>query len=139
MIVTSDMYAHKLVNSDEKRIKIYLRKGVIGNLTKVNHHAAVTRFVPIEFRPEFYHESFDNLTLDRYHLNSIQSNSRQQIPDEYIQMEYAYALTPSLARLSHWDKVTMITDSNIEADDNIQKCMLYTAITRAKQSLTIVV
>ena len=139
VIVTKDMYAHKLVNQDEKRIKVYLRRGVVGNISKINQHAEVTRFVPIEFRPEFYYESFDNLVLDRYHLNKNTGVSKQMVPDEYVQMEYAYALTPSLARLSHWDKVTLITDSNIEADETIQKCMLYTAITRAKHSLNIVI
>lgn len=139
MIVTSDMYAHKLVNQSEKNIKLYLRKGMVGYITKINHHAEITKFVPIEFRPEFYHESFDDLILDRYHLNGIEYNSKQIIPDEFVQMEYAYALTPSLARLSHWDKVTLITDQVQDVDDYYHRRLLYTAITRAKQSLTIIV
>lgn len=139
MIVTSDMYAHKLVNQDEKNIKVYLRKGVIGFISKINHHVEVTKFVPIEFRPEFYFESFDDLILDRYKLNGIEYNSRQIIPDEVIQMEYAYALTPSLARLSHWNKVTMIFDTDLEMDEHYQKSLIYTAITRAKQFLTIII
>ena len=139
VIVTKDMYAHKLVNQDENKIKVYLRKGVIGHISKINHHAEITKYVPIEFRPEFYFEPFDDLVLDRYHLNGITYNSRQMAPDEYIQMEYAYALTPSLTRLSHWDKVTMIMDPNIEADEIVTRYMIYTAITRAKQTLTIVV
>ena len=139
LIVTSDMYKHKLVNQDEKKIKVYLRKGVIGHITKINHHVESTRFVPIEFKPEFYFEPFTDITLDRHYLNKITSNSRQQIPDEYVQMEYAYALTPSLARLSHWDKVTLIMDPNVDVDENIYRSMLYTAITRAKHSLTIVI
>ena len=139
VIVTSDMYAHKLVNQDEKKIKIYLRKGVVGHISKINHHAEMTKYVPIEFRPEFYFEPFDDLILDRYHLNGIVYNSRQIIPDEYIQVEYAYALTPSLSRLSHWDKVTMIMDPNVDVDDVILRSMIYTSITRAKQALTIVI
>jgi hypothetical protein len=139
IIVTSNMYGHKLVNQDEKKIKIYLRKGLVGNITKINHHAEITKYVPIEFKPEFYFEPFDDLVLDRYHLNGINYNSRQIIPDECMQAEYAYALTPSLARLSHWDKVTMILDPNIEMDETLERCMIYTAITRAKRSLTIVI
>jgi len=139
LIVMKDMYAHKLVNQDEKKIKIYLQKGVIGHITKINHHVESTKYVPIEFRPEFYHESFDDLVLDRHYLNGIEYPSKQIIPDEFVQMEYAYALTPSLARLSHWDKVTVILDPNIELDYELQQLMIYTAITRAKQSLTIVI
>ena len=139
VVVTSDMYKHKLVNQDEKKIKIYLRKGLVGFITKINQHAAITKFVPIEFRPEFYFESFDDIILDRYHLNGILNTSRQMIPDEYIKMEYAYALTPSLARLSHWDKVTLITDPTDDIDYELRKKLIYTGITRARQSLTIVI
>lgn len=139
VIVMSDMYGHRLVNQDEKKIKVYLRKGLVGFLSKINHHAEVTKFVPIEFRPEFYFESFDDLILDRYHLNGIANNSRQMIPDEYIQMEYAYALTPSLARLSHWDKVTLVMDPTDDVSDEFRKRLMYTGVTRAKQSLTIIV
>ena len=138
MIVTKDMYGHKITNKDEKKIKVYLRKGVVGHITSIYKHTEVTRFVPIEFRSEFYHEVFDDLVLDRYSVNNIEYKSKQMIPDEYIQMEYAYALTPSLARLSHWDKVTLIMD-NIDVDPEIQKRMIYTAITRANRSLTIVI
>lgn len=139
MIVTNDMYSHRIVNQDEKKIKIYLRKGVVGNITKINRHVEVTKYVPIEFRPEFYFESFDDLVLDRYHLNGVVANSRQMIPDEIIQMEYAYALTPQLARLGHWDKVTIIMDQYNDDDIELQKRLMYTAITRAKRSVTIII
>ena len=139
MIVMSDMYNHKIVNTDEKKIKLYLRKGMVGHITKIYKHAAITKYVPIEFRPEFYFESFEDLILDRHYLNGIDQVSKQIIPDEFIQLEYAYALTPSLARLSHWDKVTMIMDPTVEEDPKFRSHMLYTAITRAKQSLTIIV
>ena len=139
VIVTKDMYSHKLVKQDEKNIKLYLRRGLVGYISKVNTHAEVTRYIPIEFRPEFYFESFDDLMLDRYHLNRVSFNSKQTVPDDYIQMEYAYALTPSLARLSHWDKVTLVLDPSDEMDIHLQRYMIYTAITRAKQSLTIIV
>jgi len=139
LIVTSDMYGHRIVNQDEKNIKVYLRRGVVGNITRIYKHAESTRFVHFEFKPEFYFEPFEDLTLDRFHLNRIIYNSKQQIPDEYVQMEYAYALTPSLARLSHWDKVTMILDPVNDVDPAILKSMIYTGITRAKKSLTLIV
>lgn len=139
LIVTSTMYGEKIVNPDEKRIKIYLAKGMTGNISRINKHAVSTRYVSMDFRPDFYHEPFEELYLDRHKLLGIQSNSRQMVPDEVFEAEYAYALTPTLARYNHWDKGTIILDQ-IETDDpELKARLLYTAITRFKQRLTIVI
>lgn len=138
LIIMNDNYHEKIVNSDEKNIKLYLYKGLIGNITKINHHVEATRYVPMDFKPEGYFESFSDLYLDRYYLNHINGNSRQIIPDEIVKAEYAYALTPQLARLSHWDKVTLVIDQNEYQDYELQKRLVYTAITRAKKALTII-
>lgn len=138
VIVTDNMYAHKITNQDEKNIKIYLTKGVVGNISKINRHAASTRYVPIDFKPEFYNEAFTELMLDRFQLNNIEMKTRQIVPDEIIHMEYAYALSSSMARLSHWDKVTMIlNDGSDDPDLSVREA--YTAITRARKSLTLVI
>jgi hypothetical protein len=138
IIIMNNMYKHKLVNADEKKIKVYLARGVVGNINRINKHALNTRYVPFEFKAEFYHEIFDDLYLDRFYLNDLDLQSRQIIPDEFVQAEYAYALTPQLARLSHWDKVTLLTDNTLEVDYDIYKRLLYTAMTRATQNLTII-
>lgn len=139
VIVTENMYAHRIVNQDEKKIKLYLTKGLVGYLSKINRHASSTKYVSVEFRPSFYHEAFDDLSLDRHYLNNVTTNSRQIIPDEIFRVEYAYALTSSLARLSHWDKVTLIADHPEEDDSELQRRLLYTGITRAKRLLTILI
>jgi len=139
LIIRENAYNHKLVNSEEKRIRLYLQQGLIGYINRINKHALTTKFVPFEFRPEFYHEAFDDLVLDRHYLNKVDFPVNQQIPDYSILAEYAYALTPDLARLSHWDKVTLILDEDEDADQELMKRFIYTAITRAKKMLTIVV
>lgn len=139
IIIMESMYGHRLVNHDEKNIKIYLAKGTIGYIDKINRHVPGTKYVPMDFRPEFYHEPFTDLVLDRHYLNRIDLKSRQVIPDEVVKAEYAYALTPPMARLGHWDKVTLVVDPNEMADIKIQKRMLYSAITRARRMLTILI
>lgn len=139
IVVTKDMYGHRLVNEDEKKIKLYLMRGMVGYISKINRHAPGTKYIPIEFRPEFYYDPFDELILDRHKLNGIEAKSRQLIPDEIFYAEYAYALTPSLARLSHWDKITLISDPIENADDELMRRMMYTGITRAKKSLTMLI
>lgn len=139
VIVMNTLYGHKLVNPDEKHIKVYLAKGTIGNLSKCNKHALNTKYVPIEFKPEFYYDVFSDLYMDRHYLNGVNTPSRQQIPDEYLQLQYAYALTPDLARLSHWNKVTVIANSNQSLDSIQMQSMLYTAVTRARDRLTLII
>ncbi|MCM1221211.1 MAG: hypothetical protein NC548_42705, partial [Lachnospiraceae bacterium] len=139
VIIMENMYGHRLVNPDEKNIKVYLMKGTVGYIDKINRHLPTTKYVPIEFRPEFYHMPFTDLMLDRHYLNRIDLKSRQIIPDEIMKAEYAYALTAPMARLSHWDKVTLIVDPNDVAAIDFQKYMLYSAITRARRSLTILI
>jgi hypothetical protein len=139
LIVMNNLYAHKLVNPDEKKIKVYLTKGIVGNVTKIYKHPESTRYVYTEFSPEFYFDSFTDLMLDRYHLNGINAETRQITPDEIFYAEYAYALTPQLSRLSHWDKVTLVDANNEYDDPEFQTRLLYTGITRATHSLNIVI
>jgi hypothetical protein len=136
IIIMNNLHAHKLVNEDEKNIKIFLTRGLVGYISKCNKHALSTKYIPIEFKTEFYHEAFTDLYLYRHYLNRSELPSRQQIPDEILLAQYAYALSVPMARLNHWDKVTIIADTM--EDDMLQRKMLYNAITRSKQSLTMV-
>lgn len=138
MIVMNNMHTHKITNQDEKRIKVFLTKGTVGYITKCNKHAVGTKYVPIEFKTEFYFEPFVDLNMDRHYLNGINIPSRQEIPDDIIRMKYAYALPVSLTRVNHWDKVTLIADQNPEHDISMQCRLLYNAITRAHHSITII-
>jgi exodeoxyribonuclease V len=138
MIVMNNMYGHKITNHDEKRIKVFLTKGVVGYIIKCNKHATGTKYVPIEFKTEFYFEPFTDLNMDRHYLNGISIPSRQEIPDDIVKLKYAYALPVSLTRVNHWDKVTLIADRNPDHDISMQCRLLYNAITRAHHSITII-
>ena len=137
LIVMDNLYAHKLINPDEKKIKIYLTKGLVGHISKIYKHQESTKYVYTEFTPDFYFDSFTDLMIDRFRLNNITAISRQQVPDEVFTCEYAYALTPQLARVNHWDKVTLISACN--KDPDIYQKLLYTGITRATRSLNIII
>ena len=138
LILTNSLYNEKLSNNNEKRIKIYLHKGLVGNISRCYNHGVNTKYLNIDFKPDFYHESFEDIYIDRYLLNNINSVvSRQEIPDYVLNVEYAYALTPTLARLSYWDNVTLICDDIV--DYTFRKILLYTSMTRCKKMLNIIV
>lgn len=139
VIVMDNMYAHRLVNEDEKNIKIYLPKGTVGYISKCNKHAESTRYVPIELKTEFYYEAFTDLTMDRNYLNGITTPLRQIIPDEIIKLKYAYSLPVTMTRTNHWDKVTLIVDQDPLGDYDLQRRLLYTAISRVRKSMTMIV
>lgn len=134
VIVMNNLYDHRLVNKDEKRIKVYLSRGTIGFITKCIKHAEGTKYVPIELRPDGYFESFEDLNMDRHYLNDIDAPSRQEVPEDIIQLKYAYALPIMLARVSHWDKVMLVAD---DADESFRCRMLYSAALKANESLTV--
>lgn len=139
LVVTETMYDEKIVNQDEKKIKVFLTKGTVGYIVKINRHVAATKYVPFDFRPEFYYESFTDLVLDRHQLNGITATSRQIVPDEITKMAYAYALSIPMARIGHWDKVTLIVEQNELNDPDLQNRLLYTGISKTKRMLTMVV
>ena len=142
VIIRGNLYNHILINSDENKIKLYLREGLVGYLTKVNKHALTSQHVPVEFRPEFYEESFTDMALDRKVIVPNQEfiepirTLQRVVVDNIVGAEYAYALTPDLARLSYWDKVILMMDDPYDFD--IMRALLYSAITRAKDQLIIV-
>lgn len=144
VIVDETLYNRSLNNQDNEKVKIFLTKGVVGNLSKVNKHAQTTKYVGVNFKPEFYHEEFTYLMMDRYHLNGIDTQVDQLIPDEVLKVKYAYALSAAMSRLSYWDKVTLILDESSDSlmrscyDPELQRRLMYTGITRAKKYLNIV-
>lgn len=139
LICMSNMYGHKLVNNNEKNIKVFLMKGLVGRIFKCNKHVISTKYLPLTFQPEFYYDQFEDLIMDRHYLNKINVPSRQIIPDEVCYFDYAYALTPQLARVDHWDKITLIIDHDELDDTELLKYKLYTAITRARRQMTIII
>jgi len=138
LILTNSLYNYKLSDKNEKHIKFYLHKGLVGNITRCSNHGVNTKYINIDLRPDFYHTSFEDIYIDRFYLNNINSVvSKQEIPDYILNTEYAYALTPILARYLYWDNITLINDDIV--DNTFRKILLYTAMTRCKKLLNIII
>lgn len=55
-----------------------------------------------------------------------------------LQMDYGYCLTVHKAQGSQWENVTLYDDGFMKRDPSVRRRWLYTAITRAEKTLTIV-
>ena len=139
IIIMNDSHHCKLVNPDEKRIKVYLNKGITGTISRINKHVPNSKYVGFEFKPDFYYQAFDDLILDRYYLEGIEYPSRAMEPDEYVQAKFAYVLTVPLARINHWQKITLIQEELEYNDDLLFTMMMYTGMTRAKEKINIII
>ena len=139
VIVMNDLYAKRLINEEEEKVRVYLTRGTVGYITKCMRHAVMTKYVPIEFRPEFYPVSFTGLYMDRHYLNGASAPSRQLAPENIVLFKYAYALPVVLSRLGHWDKVTLLYDKDDTLDPEIQRRLMYTGVTRARQGFTLLI
>lgn len=137
LIIMNDDYTKKISNDGEKRVKLYLHHGLVGYINKINSHVPATKYVKMEFRPDFYFDSFTDVILNRYSLNNINAISRQIVPYDIVEAQYAYALPVLLARCNHWDKVTIINDLPDDMDPMMKSRLLYTAITRSRQMITL--
>ena len=139
VIISETIYKKKLTNQDEKKIKIYFAEGTVGHLIKVNKHVSNSKYVGVDFQPEFYHETFTQLMMDRHHLNKMDAPSNQLIPEEIVKFDYAYALTIPESKYSYWNKVTLIDDTGEYYDHELRKILLYTGIVKSKDSLSIII
>lgn len=138
VILESSFYDECLRNKDNPKIKVFLVDGLIGYLTKVNKHVPTTKYVGINILPEFYHEEFVELFMDRHYLNRIDGNSTQLIPDDIVKLSYAYALTAARCRVSHWDKVTVIVDDSNDDPEIVQR-LVYTALSKCRTGANIII
>lgn len=140
LIVTRSLWGERLVNPDNEKLRLTLAAGMVGHLTKLNRHALGTRYVPCEFQPDGYHASFPELYLDRYALNRLDpARSSQERPDSgVLETQYAYALSATMARLCHWDKVTLVVDDAEPLSPEIRARLMYLAMTRARKYLTVI-
>lgn len=137
VICMTDAYDYKMKNNEESRLKCYLRSGVVGYLTKCSYHAINTKYVPVEFTPDFWPDPFKDIIMDRSLMISPKRWRMQLEPDESILFRYAYALPVQLARISNWDRCTVISETPVEFMSKESRSLLYTAITRCNKRLTL--
>lgn len=115
-----------------------LTNGMIGSIADINRSRVHQGYYLIDFEPDFLESGrcFRNLKMDVRYINSSydeQKNTGRLMNEKF---EYGYAITVYKSQGSEFDRV-LYFDSRFRTPE-LTKRSRYTAITRAKEALTIV-
>ena len=95
----------------------------------------------MDFRPDFSKKVFKGVVFDYNHMYAIPNqDDTEETPYNYYydKMEYAYAITVHASQGSCWQNVLYLHEDFMRNPVDRKKFM-YTAITRASESITIVI
>lgn len=122
---------------------IYLTNGTAGYVEYCDKKSFTGDTLRIDFRPDFINKTIRNIPIDYKRLKTQNMDSEAGIRDEIMRkrgidaFEYAYAITCHLSQGSQWPSVLFLAE-RLFRDELDQRKFLYTGITRAMKSITIV-
>jgi len=120
-----------------KGTEYFLCNGISGTVEYVDISSYNGKKIEIDFKPDFLPKSFHSLAIDYKHLYaSYGSDDYDSIHLDLVPFEFAYALTVHLSQGSQYDDVAYFAE-NGKFDKVTKKKLDYTAITRAKERITI--
>lgn len=123
-------------NWDECINGIYLTNGLVGNVTNVDYSYLYRNMILIDFQPDFMSDEFNCIPLDYKYLKASVDDKKDYGMSEFNKFEYAYAITAHLSQGSEYDRVLFMDEWFHDAE--LTKKLRYTAITRARQMVTMV-
>lgn len=115
---------------------IFLTNGLIGYITSLSTSSLYKGYLTIDFRPDFMEESFENLELDYKFIRLSYEEKNDYGMSRFNKFEYGYCITGHLSQGSEYDDVLFINEKFWNKE--LTKKLAYTAITRARKSITIV-
>lgn len=122
---------------DEELDGIFLTNGLVGYLENVNLCSIHRDVIYVDFRPDFMESPFEKLMLDYYYMKSDWKTRKDygwNGKNNLELFEYGYAITVHLSQGSEYQNV-LFMDENFKDPESLKR-LRYTAITRAKNSLT---
>lgn len=121
---------------------IYLTNGTTGIISYFERRSYNGKSVKIDFKPDFTRSELRNLTIDYNRL--MTQNIEELQPEEHTNyfdytmdvFEYAYAITTHSSQGSQYPNVVFLAERFLGDEDH--KKLMYTGITRAMNSIIIV-
>ena len=115
-----------------------LTNGMIGYITNISRQRAHRGYYLIDFAPDFFEsgKEFLDLKVDMKYINMSHSDQKNVGRINNEKFEYGYAITTYKSQGSEFNRV-LYFDSFFKDQDTTKRSR-YTAITRAREELTIV-
>ena len=120
---------------------VFLTNGTCGFVDDVYRSSFNGKTMSIDFRPDFTHSVFKNVTFDYKHLYEMPGGETddQDFTSIYNdKIEFAYAITVHSSQGSQWPKPLFLAE-DITRNKEDRKKLWYTAVTRGSDSITIVI
>ena len=122
--------------------EIYLTNGLSGTVDYVDRETYNKNSINIDFKPDFTNKNFKNIKASIPYINmklGTEESSNFYAPPGVNLFEYAYAITTHLSQGSQYDNVVFLKEKNFFNNEKDYYRLLYTVVTRARESITYVV
>lgn len=113
-----------------------LTNGLIGTVTNISKRTSYKGYYKVDFKPDFMEHEFEDLMIDKKYILLDHEGRKNFGISKFEKFEYAYVLTTWLMQGSEADRVLYLDEYFWDAD--MTKKLRYTAITRAKKKIVIV-
>lgn len=119
---------------------IFLTNGMSGTVDYLDIESFNGKGLKIDFKPDFINKKFKNLTIDYKRLFATPNTNLDNDAFDFTRekFEFAYAITTHLSQGSQYGNVIFLNEKNTFDADTYRR-LQYTAITRAQQTITIVI
>lgn len=118
--------------------EIYLMNGIYGTVDYVDIESFNGKKILIDFKPDFLNKKFKNVPLDYKRIMADPTKEYEADPFNWTkdQFEFAYAMTTHKMQGSQAKNVVFLNEPT-SFDKDTYRRLVYTAITRAQESITI--
>lgn len=117
----------------------FLINGMIGYVDYIDLERIRKNYIKLDFKPDFLENYlFKDVLLDRKYFHMPYEKKLNYLSD-YNLFELGYAITCHLAQGSQYYNVCIVLDNYIWNNKRYRKQWLYTAVTRAVNSITILI
>lgn len=116
---------------------LFLTNGTAGEVVDV-YRSKSTKYFEIDFKADVSNQTKKNLKIDLGYLKANPDERKSYGISKYNKFEYGYAITAHLSQGSQYPKVLFI-DEPFGRDQENRNKLRYTAITRASESVDILI